>query len=223
MGSPGNATVCHGIIEDLDITGIGESQQIVCNRNFDFSIDCRCPIHVLCDELPLRSAHEFPVAKHDYLMVFIQLSTPVFLVAMFEVGYFAGSFWDNFLSFRYIGPFWTLLFTNLALVVSAFIQALNETISLYNAIIVIYLCFLYSFSSLFVLNILRWVHRKNMDDTLKLFYASHNAILFGFVLLVATKNNFGSQPECNSVVHVTRLTIFCQWLIFDSSGCPLTF
>ena len=70
MSTPGNATVCYGIIEDLDITGIGESRQIV-TGTFDFSIDCRCPIHVLCDELPLRSAHEFLVAKYDYLMVSI--------------------------------------------------------------------------------------------------------------------------------------------------------
>ena len=142
---------------------------------------------------------------------------------MFEVRYFAGSFWDNFMSFRYLGPFWTLLFTNLALFVSAFIQAVNETISLYNAIIVVHLCFLYNFSSLFALNILRWVHRKNTYDTLDLLHASHFAVSLGFFALVFTKNNFGSQPECNSAVHVTHLTLFCQWLILDSSGCPLTF
>ena len=32
---------------------------------FDFSIDYRCPINVLYDEHAPKSAHEFPVAKHD--------------------------------------------------------------------------------------------------------------------------------------------------------------
>ena len=70
MSTAGNVSVCHGIIEDLDITGIGESRQIVLGT-FDFSIDHRCPINVLCDEHAPRSAHEFSVAKHDYLMVSI--------------------------------------------------------------------------------------------------------------------------------------------------------
>ena len=70
MSTAGNATVCHGIIEDFDITGIGESRQIGLGT-LDFPIGHRCPINVLCDELPPRWAHEFPGAKHDYLMVSI--------------------------------------------------------------------------------------------------------------------------------------------------------
>ena len=70
MSTAGNSTICHGITEDLDITGIGESRHMVLGT-FDFSKDNRCPINVLCDELPPRSAHEFPGAKHKYLMVSI--------------------------------------------------------------------------------------------------------------------------------------------------------
>ena len=124
------------------------------------------------------------------------------------------------LSFRHPGPFSTLIFTSLALLASALIQVVNRTISLYNAIIVIYLCYLHSFSSLFVLNILCWVHRKRMHNTLSQLYLFQLIFLYGSTLLVIhTKKTFGSQPECNSGVHVTSLLGFCQWLIFDNSGC----
>ena len=130
----------------------------------------------------------------------------------------------GFLSFRHLGPFWTLLFTNLALLVSALIQAVNKTISFYNAIIVIYLCSLHSFSSLFVLNILRWVHRKNMDNILSLLSKLQILALFLFGLSVIQRHkSFGSQPECNSRVHVTYFLAVGRWLTFDSNGCPLTF
>jgi hypothetical protein len=62
MSTTGNATVCHGIIEDFDITGIGESRQIVIGT-WDFSIDYRYPINVLCDKHSPRSAHEFQFSK----------------------------------------------------------------------------------------------------------------------------------------------------------------
>ena len=128
----------------------------------------------------------------------------------------------SFLSLRHLGPFWTLVFTNLALLVSALIQAVNRTISFHNAIIVIYLCFLHSFSSLFVLNILHWVHRKNINDILSLLQILVLS-LFAPSVLLADKS-FGYQAqECNSGVHVTPLLLFCQWLTYDSSGCPLTF
>jgi hypothetical protein len=130
-----------------------------------------------------------------------------------------------FLSFRHLGPFWTLDFTSLALLVSALIQAVNKTISFYNLIIVLCLCFLHSFSSLFVLNILHWVHRENMDYILTVLSLLRLLFLYGFMALVlGAHKSFGSQPECNSRVwHVTPLLGFCQWLTLDSSGCPLTF
>ena len=129
----------------------------------------------------------------------------------------------SFLSFRHLGPFWTLLFTNQALLVSALIQAVNKTISLYNATIVLYLCYLHSCSSFFVLNILRWVHRKNPTEAYSLLSDLQFVVLVGFSMFSLADNGFGSQPECNSRVSVTFLMAFCQWLTFNSSGCPLTF
>ena len=127
------------------------------------------------------------------------------------------------LSFRHLGPFWTLLFTNLALLISALIQAGNETISYYNAIIVICLCFLHSLSSLFVLNILHWVHRKKVGDIFSLLSWLQLLVLAGLLHFVGSHKGFGSRPECNSAVNVKPPLAFCQWLTFDSSGCPLTF
>ena len=131
----------------------------------------------------------------------------------------------SLMSFGYLGPFWTLAFTTLALLLSASIQSLSDSISFYNAILVIYLCYLHCFSSLFVLNILCWVHqKKKMDDNLSILTASQCMILFVFlVLLFLAERSFGSQPECNSGVYLTPFLYFCHWLTFDSSSCRLTF
>ncbi|KIK04520.1 hypothetical protein K443DRAFT_4501 [Laccaria amethystina LaAM-08-1] len=158
MSTAGNATVCHGIIEDFDITGIG-----------------------------IRST--FYVTS---ILLVVNASIPGCDVR---------------------GPFWTLDFTSLALLVSALIQAVNKTISFYNLIIVLCLCFLHSFSSLFVLNILHWVHRENMDYILTVLSLLRLLFLYGFMALVlGAHKSFGSQPECNSRVwHVTPLLGF--WAI----------
>ena len=131
----------------------------------------------------------------------------------------------SLMSFGYLGPFWTLAFTTLALLASAWIQAVNNLISFYNAILVVYLCYLHCFSSLFVLNILRWVHQKKiMDDILSMVTASQALALCMFLCSVfQAERGFGPQPECNSGVHLTPCLYFCQWLTFDSPSCRLTF
>ena len=130
----------------------------------------------------------------------------------------------SLMSFGYLGPFWTLAFTTLALLLSALIQSLSDSISFYNAILVVYLCYLHCFSSLFVLNILRWVHQKKiMDGNLSICAAAQAMGISMFLASFQAERSFGSQPECNSGVHLTPFLYFCQWLTFDSSSCRLTF
>ncbi|KIK03025.1 hypothetical protein K443DRAFT_5746 [Laccaria amethystina LaAM-08-1] len=177
MSTAGNATVCHGIIEDLDITGVG-----------------------------VRSTFYVTSMLLGQLTNFLGKSTIINGFYLVVNACIPGC--------DVRGPFWTLDFTSLALLVSALIQTVNKTISFYNAILVIFLCFLHSFSSLFVLNILHWVHRKKMDAILSLISLLQLLVLYMFTILVlGLPNSFGSQPECNSRVDVTLLLIFWATMI----------
>ena len=52
---PNPSGVCQGLIEDLDITGLGERQQPSRYTNFVWQGIYRCPNNVLCDKPPHRS------------------------------------------------------------------------------------------------------------------------------------------------------------------------
>ena len=127
-----------------------------------------------------------------------------------------------------LGSCWASFFTFAALMVSAVAQAANHSISLYNAIIVMYLCYLYVFSGLqiFVPSV---IDRKLQSRTVTRlasfdigfglawmaaglpWYFWH---IFAFYLWVHAKT-FGSQPECNAA---TRLIVLGREFSATGSG-----
>ena len=117
------------------------------------------------------------------------------------------------------------LFTFVALMVSAIAQALNNSISLYNAIIVIYLCYLYSMGSLMLF--IMSVPKEKMEHPLvhvgivKMMAFSLPFWLWSFfgICVWIDPTGFGSQPECNAA---TKLIVLGRELSATGSGRVVT-
>jgi len=105
--------------------------------------------------------------------------------------------------------------------VSAIAQAANHSISLYNTIIVLYLCYL-QFTCEFILDFGNY-HRKRMGIPVPkisrvaafvFFFPYWSWHGFGFYVWSHARR-FGSQPECNAA---TKLIVFGRELSATGSG-----
>jgi hypothetical protein len=119
------------------------------------------------------------------------------------------------------GSFWAMIITSLALLISAVVQATNKTISLYNAVIVLYFCCLHVFSSFVVLKVFRWVQGKDIDPRLTLVASLQWFLCNCFATGVLSNQRFGSQPECNSKVRNANASGFfnCEPIIYRYRSC----
>ena len=143
---------------------------------------------------------------------------------MLKVGplsYWWVSFGMTFLPFRRLGSSSTLVFTHLALLVSAIAQAANKMISYYNAVIAIHLCFLHTLSSLFILKISSCNDRKSMGKTLAGFAIFEYVLWISLTIWAIYVYVIDYQPQCRLSVWSSILPIFCEWPTFnDSSSLP---
>ena len=150
----------------------------------------------------------------------MQLSMDAFQVVIREVRKLHISSNADQLSEHLLGSSWVALFTFVALMVSAIAQAANHSISLYNTIIVLYLCYLHLSCQcvLFFLSI----PKKTMGPGATARFAVNALFLlplwfwssFGFYVWVQART-FGSQPECNAV---TKVIFFGRALSATGSG-----
>ena len=106
------------------------------------------------------------------------------------------------------GSFWAMIITTLALLISAIVKATTKTLSLYNAIIVLYFCCLHVFSSFVVLKVFRWVQGKDIDPRLTAVALLQWFLCSGLATYVLSDQKFGSQPECNTKVRNGNASAF---------------
>ncbi|KAF7978934.1 hypothetical protein HWV62_44143 [Athelia sp. TMB] len=108
------------------------------------------------------------------------------------------------------GAFWTLVITTVALLISALVEAAKQNLSLYNAILISYLCILHSVITIAVTTwsipktIQRALRSKLEDSDVSILvkygltivqFAS--STIFGLYIWSRAKT-FGNQPECNA-------------------------
>lgn len=108
-----------------------------------------------------------------------------------------------------LASYWALTLTTFSLLISAIIEANKNNLSLYNAILVSYLCTLHALASeslLFILAMFPVDISKSEVDTSRLKVAGISAAAFlqcigsttfGCYIWQRAKT-FGSQPECNA-------------------------
>jgi hypothetical protein len=102
--------------------------------------------------------------------------------------------------------------------VSAIAQAANHSISLYNAIIVLYLCYLQVICGvmLFAMSVLKKGTGTDAGFVGKTVFSLPYWFWNGFGLYVwVHAKRFGSQPECNAA---TKLIVFGRELSATGSG-----
>ena len=127
----------------------------------------------------------------------------------------------TFSPLRHLGSSSTLVFTCLALLVSAVAQAANKMISYYNAVIAIHLCFLHTLSSLFILKTSSWIDRKSMGKMLAGLAIFECVLWISLTIWAIYVYVIGYQPQCGLSVRSSILPIFCEWPTFnDSSSLP---
>ena len=98
--------------------------------------------------------------------------------------------------------------------ISAIAQAANHSISLYNANIVLYLCYLYIFSPVLVLSM--GTPGSDFSDFTRRAFLLPLFSWNGFGLYVwLNARSFGSQPECNAA---TKLIVLRGELSATGSG-----
>ena len=117
-----------------------------------------------------------------------------------------------------LGAFWTLVFTTVALLISAMVEGARQNLSLYNAILISYLCILHSFITLLVMifrvypmmeaiqKARQLKHRNTAARAVSLYKALSIEIatviqfsasmIFGLYIW-SRAETFGNQPECN--------------------------
>ena len=115
----------------------------------------------------------------------------------------------------------SLMFTFVALLVSAMAQTANRSISLYNTIIVLYLCYLHLICKLML--VVGSMVKKRMGFPAPDIGVITRAVFslpywfwhgFGLYIWVHARR-FGSQPECNAA---TKLIVFGRELSATGSG-----
>ena len=124
----------------------------------------------------------------------------------------------TFLPFRHLDLSSTLVFTCLALLVSAVAQAANKMISYYNAVIAVHLCFLHTLSFLFILKTSSSVDRKSMGKTLAGLAIFECVLWISLAMWAIYVYVVGYQPQCGLSVRTSILPIFCEWPTFNDSG-----
>lgn len=119
------------------------------------------------------------------------------------------------------GSSWATLFAFVALMVSAIAQAANHSISLYNTIIVLYLCYLQLICELML--VVGSMQKRSMGAQVSEVGLPAKVVLslphwswhgFGLYVWVHARR-FGSQPECNAA---TKLIVFGRELSATGSG-----
>ena len=100
-----------------------------------------------------------------------------------------------------LGLYWTLILTNFAVLVTGLVEAARHNLSLYNAILISYLCTLHIFPTYAVL----YLKGPPSHGPGRKFFAMNTALsilvlgsdIFGLYIWIRAKT-FGNQPECNS-------------------------
>ncbi|KZP12447.1 hypothetical protein FIBSPDRAFT_936920 [Athelia psychrophila] len=99
------------------------------------------------------------------------------------------------------GSYWALTLTTFSLLISALIEATKSNLSLYNAMLVSYLCTLHVIASGSLLIMLAVFRVSSRANTIRMGLAailqSIGSAAFGFYIWHGAKT-FGSQPECNA-------------------------
>lgn len=106
-----------------------------------------------------------------------------------------------------LGAFWTLIFTTIALLISALVEAARQNLSLYNAILISYLCILHSvitvavmvwglYQMISTMRFRRALLFKMLGMNIATIIQMVSSAIFGLYIWSRVET-FGNQPECN--------------------------